>query len=290
MTVPALLVPADPLVERRPDPHFAPEAAAARGLGATVALLDHDALLGGDATAAVRRVPRDSGEYWYRGWMVPADRYADLAAALAERGAGLRVAPADYRAAHELPGWYAHFAAATPDSVWLPRPPGAPPSVDEAAALVAPLGPGPAVVKDYVKSRKHEWAEACFIPDLADTAHAHRVVARMVELQGDFLAGGVVVRRFEPFQRVGGRAVEARVWWVDGRPVLTGAHPDTPDVVGDPDLSAIEPLVRCFGPRFVTTDVALRDDGVWRIVEVGDGQVSDLPRGADPAAVLARLS
>lgn len=26
------------------------------------------------------------------------------------------------------------------------------------------LGPGPYIVKDYVKSRKHEWDEACYIP------------------------------------------------------------------------------------------------------------------------------
>ncbi|MBV1850909.1 ATP-grasp domain-containing protein [Catellatospora sp. NEAU-YM18] len=285
-----MLVPADPLAERRPDPHFAAEAAAIRELGRTVALLDHDALLAGDATAAVRRVPLELGECWYRGWMIPADHYAELATALARRGAALRVPPGDYRAAHELPGWYAHFAAVTPDSVWLPWPPGVPPSVDEVAALVAPLGMGPAVVKDYVKSRKHEWDEACFIPELADTAHAYRVVARMVELQDDFLAGGIVVRRFEAFQRSGGRAVEARVWWVSGQPVLVGAHPDTPDLTAEPNLDAIAPLVREFGPRFVTTDVAQRDDGVWRVVEVGDGQVSDLPRGADPAAVLANLT
>jgi hypothetical protein len=26
----------------------------------------------------------------------------------------------------------------------------------------------------------------------------------------------------------------------------------------------------------ITTDMALRSDGVWRVVEVGDGQVSDI--------------
>jgi hypothetical protein len=43
----------------------------------------------------------------------------------------------------------------------MPAEPGRPPSVDELAALVAPLRRGPAVVKDFVKSRKHEWDEAC---------------------------------------------------------------------------------------------------------------------------------
>ncbi|MFD0528379.1 ATP-grasp domain-containing protein [Kitasatospora arboriphila] len=44
------------------------------------------------------------------------------------------------------------------------------------------------------------------------------------------------------------------------------------------------------GCRFVTTDLARRADGAgWRVVEVGDGQVSDLPRGADAASLYAAL-
>lgn len=281
---------ADPLAPTRVDAHFAAQARAVRDAGAAVALLDHDALLVGDLATAVRRIPRDLGEVWYRGWMIPAGRYAELADALAGRGVTLRVSPAAYRAAHELPGWYAAMAAVTPDSVWTPWQPGEPPTPAQVAELVAPLGGGPAVVKDYVKSRKHEWAEACFVPDLADTAHAHRVVSRMVELQEEFLQGGIVVRRFERFARQDGRTVEARVWWVYGKPVLAGPHPDTPDLFGEPDLAEIAPLVAAFGHPFVATDVALRDDGTWRVVELGDGQVSDLPIGVDPSAVLDHLT
>lgn len=281
---------ADPLAPTRTDPHFAAQARAVRDAGRAVALLDHDALLVGDLAAAVRRIPRDLGEVWYRGWMIPAGRYAELADALAGRGVSLRVAATAYRAAHELPGWYAAMAQVTPDSVWTPWQPFEPPTVEQVQVLVAPLGGGPAIVKDYVKSRKHEWAEACFIPDLADVAHTHRVVSRMVALQEDFLQGGIVVRRFEHFARWEDRTVEARVWWVHGEPVLTGPHPDTPELSCEPDLAAIAPLVAAFGHPFVTTDVAQRDDGAWRVVELGDGQVSDLPTGVDPSAVLDHLT
>ncbi|GAA2367086.1 hypothetical protein Cme02nite_29230 [Catellatospora methionotrophica] len=281
---------ADPLAATRTDPHFAAQARAVRDAGGVTALLDHDALLSGDLATAVRRISRDLGEVWYRGWMIPAGRYAELADALGARGVSLRVAPAAYRAAHELPGWYATLTQVTPGSVWTPWQPGEPPTADQVAALVAPLGGGPAVVKDYVKSRKHEWDEACYIPDLADVAHAHRVVSRMVELQEESLQGGIVVRRFERFAQRDGHTVEARVWWVHGEPVLAGPHPDTPELFSEPDLTAIAPLVTAFGHPFVTTDVALRDDGTWRVVELGDGQVSDLPTGVDPSTVLDRLT
>lgn len=281
----SILYCCDPINPRTVDEHFAAEAASVRAAGATVALLDHDELLAGDAEAAVRRVPRDAGPVWYRGWMVPAERYQQLAVALARRGVDLVVGPTSYRTAHELPGWYATFMAKTPRSVWMPTAPGAVPDVDALAALLAPLGTGAAVVKDYVKSRKHEWDEACYVPNLTDVAHVHRVVARFVELQEEFLVGGIVVRSFEPFTTEG----EARVWWLDGDPIVVGPHPDSPESLPSPPLDDVRGEVRALGARFITTDMAQRTDGTWRVVEVGDGQVSDLPRTVDPALLTAAL-
>lgn len=80
---------ADPLRLSRPDPQFSGEVAGARAAGGRIALLDHDALLAGDAAGAVARVARDSGPYWYRGWMIPSARYAELEAALGDRGCAL---------------------------------------------------------------------------------------------------------------------------------------------------------------------------------------------------------
>ncbi|MET8540097.1 ATP-grasp domain-containing protein [Kitasatospora sp. NPDC004799] len=334
MPVPAIIFPADPLNPRRPDPHFAWEARTLRELGGEHHLVDHDGLLAGRAEEAVRRVPRDSGPLWYRGWMLPSARYADFAAALAARGGTLLTSAPGYAAAHELPGWYDVFEGATPASAWIPSDGPVVPGPAELAQAVARLGgQGPAVVKDYVKSRKHEWHEACYVPELADLAAVGRVVERFVELQGEFLAGGVVLRRYEEFEGAGvpvggpvavgavrgpgagganaaggvagaagpegadggspaggGRAVEARVWWLDGRAVLVGPHPDAPRWAVEPDLTGVPALVRRLGCRFVTTDLASRADGSgWRVVEVGDGQVSDLPRGIDASGLLASL-
>jgi ATP-grasp domain, R2K clade family 3 len=287
----SVLYPLDPLNTGQVDGHFRAEAGVVRDAGGATPLLDVDALFTGDIAAAVRRVPVDSGALWYRGWMMPSARYAQLAEALELRGASLVVTPAGYRTAHELPGWYQTFAAVTPPSVWCTVPAAMAPSRAELAELVAPLGSGPGVVKDFVKSRKDQWASACYVPDLADTDALHRVVTRFVELQGDLLAGGIVIRTFEPFGGATGkaRAAEARVWWLDGEPIVVGPHPDTPDVFPLPDLGAIGPLVGTLACRFVTTDVALRDDGVWRVVEVGDGQVSDRPASVAPARIVTPL-
>lgn len=282
----SLLVCGDPLRPARCDPYFALQAAAARQAGAAVALIDHDALLAGRADDAVRRVPEKLGAVWYRGWMIPATAYADLCTALAARGTRLCTTPSAYRAAHELPGWYGAFADATPHSAWLACAPFQAPEPAALTAIAAGLPAGPGIVKDFVKSRKHDWDQACYLPDLADSAAVHRVVSRFVELQGDTLAGGIVLRAFEPFDRSAG---EARVWWLDGEPILRTAHPDSPTLRPRPDLDAIRPLVGELGCRFITTDLARRTDGTWRVIEIGDGQVSDLPDGTDPADLLVPL-
>ncbi|WP_018655100.1 ATP-grasp domain-containing protein [Actinomadura flavalba] len=274
---------ADPLHPRRVDPHFAREATAVRDHYGETALIDHDELCRGDAAKAVRAVPADLGPAWYRGWMLTSAQYTALAAALRRRGTVLLTHPDDYRRAHELPGWHDTFAGLTPASVWRPVPPGGDPG--DLPEMVRPLRDGPAIVKDYVKSRKHEWDAACYVPDLRDARALTAVVTELIARQEEFLAGGVVVREFEEFDGGG----EARVWWVDGEPALVGPHPDTPGIEPDPDVGPVAPAVRALGCRFITTDLARLRDGTWRVVEVGDGQVSDLPATIDPMDLYAQL-
>jgi hypothetical protein len=276
-----LLVPADVLRSRRVDEHFAVEARAARAVGFDVALVDHDALArGGDADQAVAAVP-GGGEAVYRGWMLSCDRYAAFAQALHRRGVRLRTTAAQFRRAHELPGWYSTLAAFTPRSVWTVGTGRA--EFDMARAR---LGAGPAVLRDYTKSMKHYWAEAAFIPDLADADHAWQVAGRFAELREEDLAGGFVLRRFEQFT-----GAEVRTWWIDGACRLIGPHPDTPDEnpPDNLDLTGLGPLVAALGLPFVTVDLAMRSDGVWRVIELGDGQVSDRPATTAPEALMTAL-
>ncbi|MEV0729854.1 ATP-grasp domain-containing protein [Polymorphospora sp. NPDC050346] len=281
-----LLLPADPMRPRRPDEHFAAEATAARDLGFDVVLVDHDALArpaDPEGPAPARTVARTAatGAAFYRGWMLRAGRYAALAAVLRERGIALRTTPEQYRRAHELPGWYTDLADVTPYSVWTTGADRA--GFDRARAA---FGSGPAVLRDHTKSMKHHFDEAAYIADVADADAAWRVASRFLELRDDEFVGGLVLRRFERFV-----SAEVRTWWVDGRPALVTAHPDTPDrpAPADVDLSEVAPLVAALRLPFVTADLVLRDDGRWRVVELGDGQVSDRPAGTDSADLLAAL-
>ncbi len=215
-----LLVPAYPLSGRRPEEYFAPEVKAAKGLGFEVCTVDHDALAAGDADAVVSRVAETADDAVYRVWMVRSEHYTLLAAALASKGVALRTSAAAYRAAHKLPGWYHAFAAHTAPSVWLDGP-----GTDGLLDAVEKLPPGPALLKDWVKSIKHYRDEAAFIPDVGDSAGVLRVAGRFLELRDEDLVGGLVVRSFEHY-----RPGEVRWWWVDGRCAVLSAHPDTPEL------------------------------------------------------------
>src|SRR5262249_20788117 len=99
----------DPLRPRRVDPHFEPQAAAVRDLDGRSALIGHGAGAAGGGRGAVARVPEGFGPAWYRGWMLPAERYRRLAEALSEKGGRLITDAGAYRSGHELPGWLGSF-------------------------------------------------------------------------------------------------------------------------------------------------------------------------------------
>jgi hypothetical protein len=274
-----VLVPNDVLHPRRPDEHFAAEAQAAREAGHDVYLVDHDALTRpGGSRMAIAGVIGD-GAAVYRGWMLSAEQYARFADALAARDVVMRTTAGDYARAHEFPGWYDAVREHTPRSVWTVGTDRA--DFDRACA---DLGPGSAVVRDHVKSMKHYWREAMFIPDVADADAAWAVACRLRELREDYFTGGFVLRRFEEFT-----GAEVRTWWVRGECRLVGAHPDTPDESATVDLAPFRHAITGLALPFVTVDVARRADGVWRIVEVGDGQVSDRPTTLAAADLISAL-
>ena len=283
MTAPlaGILFPRDLLQPRRVDEHFRPEAAAARDLDLGVQLIDHDAVVAGDIQGGLSAIAPADGAYLYRGWVIPPSQYGSMAQACTERGVLLVTSGDAFASAHHLPRWYPAMSAATPESAWTESD-----DLDDLLSVIDQFAGGPLVIKDFSKSEKHYWDEAMFIPDATDRMHARAVATRFLELRGSAFDTGFVVRRFEPLD-----TTEARTWWRDGRCVLVTPHPDTPDdAPPEPDLDALTPLVACLSLPFVAVDIATNDDtGALRVVELGDGQVSDRPPSTDPTVFISSL-
>jgi hypothetical protein len=284
-----LLYPLDPLDRRHPDDVYAAEAAAADRLGILWTLIDHDACVRGDVERAARRVPVQPRPVTgvYRGWMVTAGQYARLYQALEARGLRLVNTPDAYRHCHHLPESYPVLEGHTPRSVWLPV--AGEIDVDEILSLLRPFGDAPLVVKDYVKSQKHTWEEACFIPSASDRRAVERVVRRFLELQGPDLAGGLVFREFVELEPLGRHprsgmplTLEYRLFFLDGRPLLCAAYWEEGNYRGEgPPAGRFAALAARVRSRFFTMDVAKKKGGDWLVVELGDGQVAGMPEKAD---------
>ncbi len=283
------LYPLDPLNRHHPDEVYATEAAAADRMGIPWTLIDHDALMLGDVDRAVRRVPVQScpGTGVYRGWMMTVDQYGLFYQTLQTRGVQLINSPDAYRHCHHLPESYPVIEGNTPLSVWLSSRDEI--DMDEIMALVRPFGDAPLVVKDYAKSQKHVWEEACFIPSASDGKAVERVVRRFLDLQDQDLAGGLVFRKYVEFEPVGRHkksqmplTLEYRLFFLNGRLLLCAEYWEEGDYRGEvPPTDQFTALAARVGSRFFTMDVAKRQGGDWLVVELGDGQVAGMPDKAN---------
>ena len=285
-----LIYCSEPFSPTRVDAAYEREAAAASGAGLEYGLVDFEALVEDHKpAAAVRKVKAASvpESAVYRGWMLTPETYSQLYEALYEKGLRLINTPAAYKHCHYFPESYPIIKEHTPASVAAVVDESF--GLDEIMRLLAPFGDGPVILKDYVKSRKHEWGEACYIPSASDRGAVERVVRRFLELQGDELNEGLVFREFVAFRPLASHSKsgmpltkEFRLFFLDGELLYSMEYWEEGDYGGvTPPTSLFGYVAREVRSRFFTMDIAQRLDGEWMIVELGDAQVAGLPENAD---------
>jgi hypothetical protein len=277
-----------PFEPRRPDPAFTGEFEAALAAGMVADVVSFESLFEEhNADGATRWItaPEDAEVVIYRGFMLTQDNYALLYGALRQVNLQLINTPEEYGFCHYLPGWYESLRGHTPETRWFEC------TADDCLGrlheLLSAFGTSAVVVKDFVKSEKSYWHEACFIPDASDYEAAERVVSRFLELRGPALNKGIVLRRYVPLapadlQPAQGQpgSVEVRYFVLRGPVLACAAHgaegTDLPTQAEIQDLLGLLPHI---GSNFFTMDLALTAEGQWIVMELGDGQVSGLPEG-----------
>lgn len=281
------LYPQHPLDAKTVDESYLTEYKEAKKQGFHVGLLDMDALImENDAKQTVKKVIKQEKKTTalYRGWMVTSEQYALLYHALQEKNVVLLNSPLEYEHCHHFPSSYELIQDHTPKSVWIPKE-DITESIDTVLQALQPFGDAPLIVKDYVKSRKHEWEEACFIPCASDTEQAKRVVSTFLERQGEGLNGGLVLREFIPFEKIGNHPKsgmpltnEHRLFFLNKEPILVSNYWEEVSYESSPiPLDFYQEIAKSIESNFFTMDIAKREDGEWMIVELGDGQVAGLP-------------
>jgi len=238
--------PPDGLSEKEIEPHFLAQADALRALGFTCSIVQDDVFAG---RSSLRRLTV-GGAVTYRGWMVSLTDYDHFERAVNAVGASCVTTTALYALTHWLPNWYELLREFTAETVFLPA------DCDLVAEL-RQVGWSGYFLKDFVKSLKTDGGSIVTTPEDGERWRREILVYR------DELEGGIAVRRVEDF--VPGS--EVRYFVLEHRPYA-------PDGEIVPDVVRI--AAERIASRFFTVDVAGTKDGDIRIVELGDGQVSDL--------------
>ena len=122
--------------------------------------------------------------------MMTPPQYRLLFDALAGRNVRLINDANQYRHCHYLPECYPIIERLTPRSVRLMGDL----SIDRIMLTLAPFVDRRVIIKDFVKSQKHKWRWACFIPSASDRDAVERVASRFLELQGEDLTEGLVLK------------------------------------------------------------------------------------------------
>lgn len=243
---PHLLYPCNPLRRNEPDELYAEECTTACVRDYSVSLFPFEEFLAG--TFRARPSLPLGCTIIYRGWMLTLDHYKRLHSEIALAGAQLLTSPEQYELCHYLSKWYPQLKEFTPETHFYRE-------SDDVHAKLRELGWKGCFLKDYVKSLSIEGGSM-----VRDLAKIPEVIAKMKSYRGQ-IEGGLCARQIEDFDP----ATEERFFVFRGRPFSRNDF--VPDVVH-------EAAVRINSP-FFTVDTVKRRDGIVRIIELGDGQVSD---------------
>lgn len=264
-----------PLYKNKVDEDYKEEYLAA-GLEYSCALVSYEDLEQGKLSLYGEEL---SGLTIYRGWMMKPEMYRKFYSMLKEKNIILINSPDEYERYHLLPGWYEDYREYTSFTVWEQE------GKLENAINMAKNLEGAYIVKDYVKSRKHEWYNACFISNITLKENAQMIISNFINRQGDSLVGGVVLRHFEKLKQIGYHeqsgmplSEEYRVFIYAGKVMIITDYWSEKEIVllSQEELDWIEQLASGVKSNFVTMDIARKEDGELLIMEFGDGQVSGL--------------
>jgi hypothetical protein len=158
------------------------------------------------------------------------------------------------------------------------------PEQQEIIDMLKEFNEEPIIVKDYVKSRKHELYESCYIENAKESEKAMQVVNNFISGQGEYLNKGIVFRKFiklEPtgFHEKSGMPIsnELRLFIFNYKVVCTIGYWNCENINEYPEfVDDIIGRLMNIRSKFFAVDIAKKADGQWIVMELGDGQVSGL--------------
>jgi len=244
-----------------------------------------------DAVFATRKIKQSDTvqKIIYRGWMLKPNQYFLLYNALLTKNYKLINSPTEYQNCHYLPNSYKFIDGHTPKTIWLTVE-NQQVNYEQVFNEIKPFKNSPLIVKDFVKSQKHYWDTACFIPSATDKEKVKSIIEKFVELQNTDLNEGLVIREFVELNDLtihskSGMPLkqEYRLFFLNGQLLGCYDYWEEGEYSADeqPPLDLFKDIAKNIKSNFFSMDIAKTKQGKWLIIELGDGEVTGLPDKTD---------
>lgn len=281
-----IIFPAQPGSHSVIDPFWEKEYNAAAENGLNISLL------GGSHFGAELGIHNASKEdkSIYRGWIIKPQTYLEMSTLNVD----LLNSYEDYMWSHDFPKWYAELSnKETPNSFVFLAEEIQELGLEKIATLVSNrVGCRSLMIKDFLKSRKHEWFDACFIRDASDEDELVRIMSNFFKLQGRDFYGGLVFRDFLNLKKIGFHPksrmplpLEFRTFFINQKPFFTTPYwtndAKYPEEIEYPPTYWLNRIGAKIKSPFVALDIAQGEDDKWWVIEVNDGGSAGLPDHVD---------
>ncbi|MGN0565988.1 MAG: ATP-grasp domain-containing protein [Ruminiclostridium sp.] len=203
----------------------------------------------------------------YRGWMMKPEKYAMFYDRLYENNIRLVTSPKEYELFHIFPNIYPHLERDTAKMLVFPD--GVPVNLDEVKKNFSRF-----IVKDFVKSVKGTSFTKYFYSSVTQEEFDSQMKL-FYQYRGKLYTGGICIKEYLDLKKYGGRTNEYRVFYAGGEIASVSRNSGQSCYVPLPPNELLEKYQRLNSPYY-TVDFAELENGEWKILEAGDGQVSGL--------------
>lgn len=207
-----------------------------------------------------------------RGWMLNDKNYEIFYNKLLDRNIKLITTPQEYCNMHLFPNVYEYIKEDTPKTLVYPE--GCDVDLSQIKSCFKKF-----LIKDYVKSEKGTDFPTFFDNSISDDEF-NRWLKIFKEYRANLFTGGFCIKEFVDLKKYGNCTNEWRVFYMNKNIVSVSKNSLQPDYVNNVPNELIEKYKNLPSP-FYTVDYAELEDGTWKILEAGDGQVSGLSPNQD---------
>lgn len=216
--------------------------------------------------------PNEMTSTLLRGWMLNDKNYEIFYNKLLDRNIKLITTPQEYCNMHLFPNVYEYIKEDTPKTLVYPE--GCDVDLSQIKSCFKKF-----LIKDYVKSEKGTDFPTFFDNSISDDEF-NRWLKIFKEYRANLFTGGFCIKEFVDLKKYVNCTNEWRVFYMNKNIVSVSKNSLQPDYVNNVPNELIEKYKNLPSP-FYTVDYAELEDGTWKILEAGDGQVSGLSPNQD---------